>query len=440
MCGRSIDAMNLLFRKEFVDGLLASPKGKSVVKVFPDLVLLDLERIRPICRRTTHRGQKLSGQMRRFLTNCEGGVAPLLAIGAIPLVVSVGAAVDYSRGNTGRTAMQAALDAAAIMAVKQNVSSSQVAQNVQSYFNANFTRSDVKNLQVSAATAPAVGGTSLSLSATGTLQTEFLSLIGVPSLALSVRSSAYTSTDGLGCVLSLDRSATGATALQGSTAVNLNGCSLYDNSSSPTALSVGGSATLTALSVGVVGGVSGAASINSSNGIKTGIGPLADPYANDSYPNFSGCSQTNFTGKNTATIDPGVYCGGMSFNANANVTLNAGIYYIDGGSLTLNGGAVVRGTGVTLVFTKKSGSSWPTATINGGATLNLTPPTTGPTTGIVMFGDRNMPLGTSFKLTGGSNQYLGGAIYIPNGDQLLRRRRHQHELHADHRRYGFVHR
>jgi hypothetical protein len=45
----------------------------------------------------------------------------------------------------------------------------------------------------------------------------------------------------------------------------------------------------------------------------------------------------------------------------------------------------------------------------------LTPPTTGPTTGIVMFGDRNMPLGTSFRLTGGSNLYLGGAIYIPNG-------------------------
>jgi hypothetical protein len=66
------------------------------------------------------------------------------------------------------------------------------------------------------------------------------------------------------------------------------------------------SATLTALSVGVVGGVSGAASINSSNGIKTGIGRVSDPYTYDSYPTFSGCSQTNFPGKNTATIDPGV--------------------------------------------------------------------------------------------------------------------------------------
>jgi hypothetical protein len=173
--------------------------------------------------------------------------------------------------------MQAALDAAAIMAVKQNASDDQLAQHVQSYFNANFTRPDVRNVQVSAATTPAGGGTSLSLSATGTLQTEFLSLMGMSSLALSVRSSAYTSADGLGCVLSLDRTASGGAALQGNSAVNLNGCSLYDNSSSPTALSVGGSATLTALSVGVVGGVSGAASINSSNGIKTGMDELAIP-------------------------------------------------------------------------------------------------------------------------------------------------------------------
>jgi len=43
--------------------------------------------------------------------------------------------------------MQAALDAAAIMAAKQSTSAGQLTDDVQSYFNANFTRSDVKNLQ-----------------------------------------------------------------------------------------------------------------------------------------------------------------------------------------------------------------------------------------------------------------------------------------------------
>jgi Flp pilus assembly protein TadG len=353
--------------------------------------------------------------MMRFLRNCEGGVAPLVALGAIPLMVSVGAAVDYSRGNAGRTAMQAALDAATIMAAKEAASGSQVSQNAQNYFSANFTRTDVKNIQVTGSTMPSGGGTSLSFSATGTLQTQFMGLIGIPTIPLSVHSAAYTSADGLGCVLSLDGSASGAVTLQGSTSVNLNGCSLYDNSSSSTALSVGGSATLSALSVGVVGGVSGTAAINATQGVKTGVGVVTDPYASDSYPNSTGCSQNNFSAKSTLTIEPGVYCGGMNFNAGANVTLQSGTYYINGGSFTANGGAIIKGSGVTLVFTKKSGSSWPTATINGGATINLTAPTTGPTKGIVVFGDRKMPIGTQFKLTGGSTQYFGGAVYIPNG-------------------------
>jgi len=34
----------------------------------------------------------------------------------------------------------------------------------------------------------------------------------------------------------------------------------------------------------------------------------------------------------------------------------------------------------------------------------------------VILGDRNIPLGTTFKLNGGASQYLGGAIYVPTGD------------------------
>ena len=65
-----------------------------------------------------------------------------------------------------------------------------------------------------------------------------------------------------------------------------------------------------------------------------------------------------------------------------------------------------------MIFTG-SGSDYGTARINGGAVVNLTAPTTGPTAGIVIFGDRNMPTGTTFKLNGGSSQYFGGAIYTP---------------------------
>ncbi len=364
---------------------------------------------------TSGYGRVVAMQFMRFFRDCNGGVVPLLALGAIPLLGAVGAAVDYGRASSARAAMQGALDAAAIMLAKEarQNSGGQPGQNAIAYFNANFARPEVQNVQVTVAASSAVGGSSLSLSATGSMPTVFMGLMGFSTLNISVNSGAFASADGLGCVLSLDPSASGATTAQGSTSVNLNGCSLYDNSKSSTALTVGGSATLSALSVGVVGGLSGNAGITTTQGIRTGVGPVIDPYANDSFPNFFGCSQQNFSAKSTVTISPGVYCGGMKLDAGANVTLNPGIYYLDGGSLSVNGGATLTGTGVTLVFTKKAGSSYPTATINGNATVKLTPPKSGSTAGIVIFGDRGIPVGTTFKFNGGATQYLGGAIYLP---------------------------
>jgi hypothetical protein len=105
----------------------------------------------------------------------------------------------------------------------------------------------------------------------------------------------------------------------------------------------------------------------------------------------------------------------LNLNAGANVTLNPGIYYLDQGSLSVNGGATLNGIGVTLVFTSSNGHNYADATINGGANVNLVAPTTGPTAGIVLFGDRNMTVGTTFKLNGGSSEVFGGAIYIPRG-------------------------
>ena len=54
----------------------------------------------------------------RILQDRKGGVAPLLALAIIPIVGAVGAAVDYSRANLVRTAMQNALDSSALMLSK----------------------------------------------------------------------------------------------------------------------------------------------------------------------------------------------------------------------------------------------------------------------------------------------------------------------------------
>jgi len=164
----------------------------------------------------------------------------------------------------------------------------------------------------------------------------------------------------------------------------------------------------------VVGGVSpGAYGITADYGIRTGIRPVADPYKDVEPPSFGTCTENNFQANKSETINPGVYCGGIAVHAGATVTLNPGIYYLDGGDLAVNGNAGLTGNGVTLVFTSKNRNGFATASINGNATVNLTPPNYGPTAGIVMFGDRRMPAGTSFKLNGGASQYFGGAVHLP---------------------------
>ena len=93
--------------------------------------------------------------------------------------------------------------------------------------------------------------------------------------------------------------------------------------------------------------------------------------------------------------------------------MNPGIYYLDGGDLAVNGNAGLIGTGVTLVFTFKNRKGFATASINGNAYVDLTPPSFGPTAGIVMFGDRRIPVGTTFKLTGAPHKILRAPSIFP---------------------------
>src|SRR5262245_10346286 len=89
----------------------------------------------------------------RFFQDCKGGVAPLLALGIIPLVGAVGASIDYSRASSTRAAMQAAGDATALMLAKvaSTLTGPQIQQNANSFFLANFANHpEASNVTVTA--------------------------------------------------------------------------------------------------------------------------------------------------------------------------------------------------------------------------------------------------------------------------------------------------
>jgi len=234
-------------------------------------------------------------------------------------------------------------------------------------------------------------------------------------VSLTGRAVALPGNAGTGCVLSLNPAASGGVTSKGTSGITLNQCSVYDDSSDGSALVNGGSATIDALSVNVVGQISGGAGITTTQGVHVGISPISDPYADVVMPTPGACDYNNKTYKNTVTIDPGVYCNGIQLNAGAVVTMNPGIYFIDRGSLQMAGGATLQGDGVTIILTSSTGNNYADVTINGGAHLAITAPTTGPTAGIAIFGDRSMPTGTTFKFNGGDSQVIGGAVYVPHG-------------------------
>jgi hypothetical protein len=218
-----------------------------------------------------------------------------------------------------------------------------------------------------------------------------------------------------GCVLALDATAAASAAIQGTPNIALQSCSLYDDSNSATAVSGGGSASLTAASIGIVGGITGASNFTTTEGIWTGQPSTSDPYADVNIPASGGCDYHNYSTKKNDKMNPGVYCGNMHFNGGTTATLADGTYYFEGNSFLVDGGATVQGNHVTLIFTSGNGNTYPNITINGGSTVTLGPPNSGALSGIVMYADRNTPVGIPEKLDGGSGMTLNGAVYLPTG-------------------------
>ena len=125
--------------------------------------------------------------LRRFVGNRDGGVGPMLALAVLPLFGIVGAAIDYSRAASTRTAMQASLDASALMLSKDAQTIPDLAQKASDAFKANFTRPEAYDVQVASQfSQPAEGTFSLKLTASAKVNTLFSKLLG-QSTTLKVR-------------------------------------------------------------------------------------------------------------------------------------------------------------------------------------------------------------------------------------------------------------
>ena len=242
------------------------------------------------------------------------------------------------------------------------------------------------------------------------------SLINANPLTISVHADAAASGYGA-CMLALKTSGNSTFSISGGVTVNLVSCDLAVNSTGGQAISLSGGATLDVRNVYDVGGesIGGGAVIDASGTNTTGASATANPYSSYSVPSFGACNYNNYSisNGNTATLQPGVYCNGMSFQGAAVVTLNSGIYYVDRGTFNVANGATVTGNGVTIVLTSSTGANYATASFGGGATTNFTALSTGPTAGLAFFQDPRAPTGSSSNLSNGASTTITGALYFP---------------------------
>jgi Flp pilus assembly protein TadG len=254
---------------------------------------------------------------------------------------------------------------------------------------------------------------------------------------------------GGGCASQLLPGVNPGVTISNGAAVTLKGCGMSVCSTGNTALSLSGGAGVkvydqngTTLATGLSGeptvSVAGKASITNGATINNvpnvcaatsackqnqGGCPGADPYAAVTMPTMpGGCSNgtaKNYTHSNSGlqTLNPGVWCNGVSFTNDAQIKLNPGVYFVNGGTFSVGGAVQMTGTGVTIVLTGSSSNGYAIATIGNGSTVTLSAPTSGATSGIAFFGDRNAPnvaQNNSTNFGGGANMDITGAFYFPS--------------------------
>jgi Flp pilus assembly protein TadG len=90
--------------------------------------------------------------IRRFFSARAGGVAVTFALALVPIVAAAGIAVDYGRAASVKTALQAALDSAALATAKSasSLTAAQVQSTADKYFNQTFASSDASNVSLAA--------------------------------------------------------------------------------------------------------------------------------------------------------------------------------------------------------------------------------------------------------------------------------------------------
>jgi hypothetical protein len=237
----------------------------------------------------------------------------------------------------------------------------------------------------------------------------------IPARARAVAEGGWRS--GRAGILILDPTSPGALTVNGNGSVSVVGAPLIVDSNASNGGVATGNATVTISSNQEID-FSGSPGISGSGSwigpIKTNQPPVPDPLLYLPEPSTSGGTSQpkfNISGKQSLTINPGVYNGGISVSGQASLYMNPGIYYMAGGGFSFTGQGDLTANGVMIVNLPTSKSD--TISINGQGTISLSPMTTGIYRGISLWQQRSSS--NTINVTGNGSSTMSGTFYTAHG-------------------------
>jgi Flp pilus assembly protein TadG len=372
------------------------------------------------------------------------GNALAIAGAALPLVLgSAGLASDTIQWTLWKRQLQRAADSAAIAGVYAITADKAVGNcaDVSGATYENPVAYDLKkNYRVVGITPtcevknpPSVGGFTadpqavrVSLSIQKRLSFSGMFLSSVPTI--TAVATATIVPDGIYCARALvNLPKTGINA-SGSTKTKLR-CGMFTNSTSMTAAVATGDAEVEATPIAAVGGIPASDHWGDSTVLKPFQPPQDDPFAKVPVPTpTSPCKNFQYPDNKPSgdpvTITPAageIMCWKGDVSILGDVTFGPGVYVIDSGSLAMNtNDAKLTCNECTFVLTtsgtdmNKIGS----ANITGGK-MTMTPPSTGPYKGIIIYQDRRADLDNVFKINGNGYSKIEGAFYAPRANMTF---------------------
>ena len=174
--------------------------------------------------RATMNKSKIVSGFKRLMSNERGNMAIVVGMATVPMMLIMGAAVDFENASNTHTELQSSVDSAALYAASlTDMTNDALTTKSKPYFNANFNSSAAPGTASAATYAVTSVGDSITATASIPVNNAFMKLAGLPTTTVSATSVVKKAGINLEVSLVLDN-----TGSMGSTNAKTGNTAIYD--------------------------------------------------------------------------------------------------------------------------------------------------------------------------------------------------------------------